>query len=661
MSDPAESRLQRLAALVPGVLYQLQRWPDGRMAMPFATEGLRDVFDVEPAAVRDDATPLFQRAHAEDLPRLLRSIEDSARDLSPWECEYRVHRADGRLQWHHGRAMPEPQADGSILWHGHITPIDERKAAEQALRRSEESFRHFFEAGLVGMTIAEPDLRWRSVNGRMCELLGCTREQILALTWADFTHPDDLAEDQANYARMERGEIDGYVMDKRYVRADGSVLECRLAVRCERTPEGALQRVFAIVEDISEARAAERALQQQRERLEQEVAQRTQELVAARDAAQQASRAKTEFLSSMSHELRTPLNAILGFTQLIELDRDLGERSRGHLREVMRAGRHLLRLINEVLDLAQVESGRLALSPEALRLSELLEDAAALTDPMARPRGLKLYRDVPDDLVVQADRMRLKQVLLNLLSNAAKYGRPGSRVEVRAQRLPGGERVRLTVSDQGPGIAPERLDQLFQPFNRLGAERGSVEGTGIGLALSRRLMELMSGSIGVESRPGEGSDFWIELPLTQLAAPPPPTEGPPAVAGWPGGPETLVLYVEDNPANLALVEQILARHGGVRLISADDGPRGLALAREHRPALILMDIHLPVMDGYEVLARLRADESTRGIPVVALTAQAMPQDARRAIQAGFDEYVSKPIDVPVFDTLLRRFLHPPPA
>jgi CheY-like chemotaxis protein len=257
--------------------------------------------------------------------------------------------------------------------------------------------------------------------------------------------------------------------------------------------------------------------------------------------------------------------------------------------------------------------------------------------------------------------VRLKQVLLNLLSNAAKYGRPGSRVEVRAQRLPGGERVRLTVSDQGPGIAPERLDQLFQPFNRLGAERGSVEGTGIGLALSRRLMELMSGSIGVESRPGEGSDFWIELPLTQLAAPPPPTEGPPAVAGWPGGPETLVLYVEDNPANLALVEQILARHGGVRLISADDGPRGLALAREHRPALILMDIHLPVMDGYEVLARLRADESTRGIPVVALTAQAMPQDARRAIQAGFDEYVSKPIDVPVFDTLLRRFLHPPPA
>ncbi|GAB4040758.1 MAG: hypothetical protein Fur0014_11510 [Rubrivivax sp.] len=656
MSDSADSRLQRLAALVPGVLYQFQRWPDGRMAMPFATEGLRQVFDVGPEAVSEDASVLFAGIHAEDLPRVLRTIEDSARELTPWECEYRVHRADGRLQWHHGHATPERLADGSTLWHGLITPIDRRKAADLALQRSEESFRHFFEAGLVGMTIAEPDRQWRSVNGRMCELLGYTPEQIQALTWADLTHPDDLAEDQANYARMQRGEIDGYVMDKRYLRADGGVLECRLAVRCERNPEGGLQRVFAIVEDISERRAAERALQQQHERLEREVAARTQELVAARDAAQQASRAKTEFLSSMSHELRTPLNAILGFAQLIELDRDLGERSRGHLREVLRAGRHLLRLINEVLDLAQVESGRLALSPEALRLSELVRDAAALTDPMARPRGLQLAMDVPEDLVVQADRMRLKQVLLNLLSNAAKYGRPHSRVEVQAWPLPGGERLRLEVRDQGPGIAPERLGQLFQPFSRLGAERGSVEGTGIGLALSRRLMALMAGDIGVESRPGEGSTFWIELPLTRLAAPPPPAEGQPAVARWPGGPETLVLYVEDNPANLSLVEQILARHGGVRLISADDGPQGLALAREHRPALILMDIHLPVMDGYEVLARLRADEATRAIPVVALTAQAMPSDARRAIQAGFDEYVSKPIDVPVFDTLLRRLL-----
>jgi signal transduction histidine kinase/ActR/RegA family two-component response regulator len=528
MTDSADSRLKRLTALVPGVMYQFQRWPDGRMIAPFATESLHRVFDVDPAEPAADASVVFEHVHPDDLPGLLESIEVSARDLTVWDSEYRYHRADGRWQWHHGRAMPERLADGSTLWHGLVMPIDERKAVEDSL-------------------------------------------------------------------------------------------------------------------------------EQRRQVLEHEVAERTRELVAARDAAQQASRAKTEFLSSMSHELRTPLNAILGFSQLLELDRDLGERSRAHLREVMRAGRHLLRLINEVLDLAQVESGRLALSPEALRLHELVQDAAALTDPLARPRGLHLVQNVPQDLIVLADRMRLKQVLVNLLTNAAKYSAPGSRVDVQAHAQ-GPDRVRLVVRDQGPGIPPERMDQLFQPFSRLGAERGSVEGTGIGLALSRRLMELMAGNIGVESPPGQGADFWIELPATQLAAPPPPAEGEPAAAGWPQVHETLVLYVEDNPANLALVEQILARHGGVRLISADDGPQGLALAREQQPALILMDIHLPVMDGYEVLARLRADPATRTIPVVALTAQAMPHDARRAIQAGFDEYVSKPIDVPVFDTLLRRFL-----
>ncbi len=647
-------RLRRMVDQVPGVVYQFQAWPDGRMAMPVATAALQDVFDVAADAVRDNAALLFARVHADDLPRVMATIEVSQRTLSPWECEYRVHRADGRLQWHQGRAVPAAQPDGSVLWNGFITSTDERKRAELALQRSEESFRHFFEAGLVGMTIAEPGMQWRSVNARMCEMLGYSAEEILALTWADFTHPDDLPADQANYARMSRGEIDAYVMDKRYIRRDGSVLESILAVRCERAPGGALQRVFAVVEDITERRQAERALARQRDALELEVSERTRQLVAARDTAQQASRAKTEFLSSMSHELRTPLNAILGFAQLIELDRDLGARSRGHLREVLRAGRHLLRLINEVLDLAQVESGRLALSPEALSLAELVQDALALSEPLALPRQIVLQADLAPGLVVRADRMRLKQVLLNLLSNAIKYNRHGGAVHVSAQPR-ADDRLRLTVRDTGPGIPADRLHQLFQPFSRLGAELGAVEGTGIGLALSRRLVELMGGQIGVDSPPGEGAAFWVELPSGRLADAPPPHEPPAHSAPW-RTTETLVLYVEDNPANLALVEQILARHGGVRLISAESGPQGLALARSAQPALILLDIHLPVMDGYELLARLRADERTRQIPVVALTAQAMPRDARRAIEAGFDEYVAKPIDVPVFDTLLRRFL-----
>ena len=505
------------------------------------------------------------------------------------------------------------------------------------------------------MTIADPDMQWRALNARMAEMLGYTPDELRRLSWVDFTHPDDLPADQGNYLRLLAGEIDGYAMDKRYVCKDGSLLECRLAVRCERADDGSLARVFAVVEDISDWRRAERALQAQRDSLEQQVTERTRELVAARDAAQQANRAKSEFLSSMSHELRTPLNAILGFSQLLELDRSLSERSRGHLREVLRAGRHLLGLINEVLDLAHVESGRLVLSPQPLRLHELVDEAAMLTDPMARPRGLRLQRRVAPELVVLADRMRLKQVLLNLLSNAAKYGRPGSLVVLEAAASGPGN-VRLTVSDQGPGIAPELLDQLFKPFSRLGAERGTVEGAGIGLALSRQLMALMGGRIGVDSRPGEGADFWIELPASSRAAPPPPADAEAAASGWQALSESLVLYVEDNPANLALVQQIVARHSGIRLISAGDGVQGLAMARAQSPALILLDIQLPEMDGYEVLARLRADPLTSGIPVVAVTAQAMPSDARRALQAGFDEYIAKPIDVSAFDALLRRLL-----
>ncbi|MCP5270504.1 MAG: PAS domain-containing protein [Burkholderiaceae bacterium] len=653
MNHPADRRLQRLAALMPGVLFQFQRWPDGRTAMPFATDGLRAMYDVEPAEVVDDARALFERVHPDDRERFVQSHDASTAALTPWEFEYRVVRADGRVEWHHGRATPERQPDGSTVWHGHIAPIDERKQVETALQRSEHAFRQFFEAGLVGMTIAEPDLRWLGVNARMAEMLGYTPEELRRLSWADFTHPDDLPGDEANYARMAAGEIDGYVMDKRYRRKDGSLLECRLAVRCERADDGTLARVFAMVEDISDWRRAERELQAQRDALEQQVAARTRDLEKARDAAEQASRAKSEFLSSMSHELRTPLNAILGFGQLLEMDRDLGARSRGHLREVMRAGRHLLRLINEVLDLAQVESGRLVLSPEALALAELVDEVAALTEPLAAPRQVRLHAAVPPALAVRADRLRLKQVLVNLLGNAVKYNREGGEVRITARPMTP-DRLRLVVEDDGAGIPASRRSQLFQPFSRLGAELGSVEGTGIGLALSRRLVELMGGRIGVDDAPGGGAAFWVELPSATLApSPPPVTEPAPAE---PGLAPARVLYIEDNPANLALVEQIVARHPGLQLTSAADGPAGLAAARAQPPALILLDIHLPGMDGYEVLARLRADPLTREVPVVALTAQAMPSDARRAIEAGFAEYVSKPIDLSVFDTMLRRFL-----
>ena len=779
-----EQRLTRLAAHVPGVLYQFQSWPDGRSCFPFASDGIRDVYRVTPEQVRDDARAVFAIGHPDDLERVVASIAASARDLTPWDCEYRVRFADGTVQWLHGRATPERMPDGSTLWHGFIARIDARKRAEYVLRereaslrqaqrlarlgswrwsresarlewsdetfrifgidpaagtppeaefprlihpddrerlqqahdaamaahrpyeaefrivtpagvvkhllgraepvlddegrfvasvgtvlditehkeaeltlrRSEAAFRQFFDAGLVGMTIARPDGAWERFNTRMAEMLGYAPDEFARLHWRDFTHPDDVGADLARCERLMAGEIDGYAMDKRYRRKDGSVMDAALVVRAERGDDGRVLRVFAVVEDLTARREAERALERHRDELEQLVEARTHELVAARDAAQQASRAKTEFLSSMSHELRTPLNAILGFAQLLELDRALTLRSRGYVTEVLRAGRHLLRLINEVLDLAHVESGRLALSPEPLVLADLVREALTLTEPLARQREVALRADVPGDLVVRADRLRLKQVLLNLVSNAVKYNRQRGTATIAARPLDE-FRLRIEVHDTGAGIAPERLPQLFQPFSRLGAEFGPIEGTGIGLSLSKRLVELMAGRIGVDSEAGRGSTFWVELPRDRLAEPPTPRPVADAAAPAPvPAQEVSVLYVEDNPANLALVEQILARHAGVRVIGAPSARLGLELARAHRPALVLLDIHLPEMDGYEALARLRADPATASIPVVALTAQAMPADARRAIEAGFDEYLTKPIDVSVFDAVVGRLL-----
>jgi CheY-like chemotaxis protein len=405
--------------------------------------------------------------------------------------------------------------------------------------------------------------------------------------------------------------------------------------------------MIGTVLDISERVAVEAEL-------ERRVVERTRELTVARDAAELASRAKGEFLSSMSHELRTPMNAILGFSQLLELDRKLDARQAGHVREIMRAGHHLLTLINEVLDLAHIDSGRLTLSPEPLSLPELVAEAQALVQPLAQQRGVTIDAAPLEGLVVLADRLRLKQVLLNLLSNAVKYNRPGGRVSIDAHDKDLFA-VRIGVRDTGIGIATTDLAKLFQPFSRIAGS--AVEGTGIGLSIAQRLVSLMNGRIGVTSTPGQGSEFWIELPSDRMAELPPLGEDPGTrVLSSRAGRLATVLYVEDNPSNLKLVELIMQRHPGVELLMAPSGSLGLDLARSHRPDLLLLDIHMPDLDGFQVLSRLRADPATRAIPVVAVTAQAMVDDVKRVMAAGFDAYLPKPIDLGSFDALIERML-----
>ncbi|HSD61065.1 MAG TPA: ATP-binding protein [Burkholderiales bacterium] len=376
------------------------------------------------------------------------------------------------------------------------------------------------------------------------------------------------------------------------------------------------------------------------------------ELKNAMAAAEKANLAKSDFLSSMSHELRTPLSAILGFAQLIESGSPPPTTSQKRsIDQILKAGWYLLELINEILDLALIESGKLPLSLEPISLTEVVCECKAMIEPQAQKRGIRMtfpQFEIPH--FVKADRTRVKQVLINLLSNAIKYNKAGGAVVVDCiASTPG--RIRISVTDTGEGLPPDKLTQLFMPFNRLGKETGIEEGTGIGLMVSKRMVELMKGEIGVESTVGVGSVFWIELNLT--AEPKPtgaatePTAATHAHVHADGRLRTL-LYVEDNPANLMLVENLIARRPDIRLLSAMDGDRGIEIALASQPDVILLDINLPGISGIQVLKILRADPATAHIPVVALSANAIPRDIEKGLAAGFFRYLTKPIRVDKF-------------
>jgi len=407
-------------------------------------------------------------------------------------------------------------------------------------------------------------------------------------------------------------------------------------------PDGSMQFLFNIARDYSE------------EIIHQE------KLINAKSIAERANLAKSEFLSSMSHELRTPLNAILGFAQLLEYDNDLDGDQQDNVHEISRAGRHLLELINEILDLAKIESGHASLSIEPVKVEDLLSECITLLTPIAQQREITMHLKVDSDYHVQVDRTRFKQILLNLLSNAIKYNREKGAVIV--DLTPADEEtLRITVSDTGYGLSQEQQDNLFQPFNRLGADSSETEGTGIGLAITRNLINRMGGHIGVESKEGVGSQFWLELPQELLATQPDDTTAIDdfAAVGSSCPPPNLshrVLYIEDNPANLKLVTQILSKRPQINLITAHEPTLGLVLAAAHHPDLILLDINMPEMDGFQVLSQLHSILQLKNIPVIAVSAAAMPRDIEKGKEAGFSDYLTKPLDVGKFLTTLDCYL-----
>jgi PAS domain S-box-containing protein len=520
----------------------------------------------------------------------------------------------------------------------------ERGKLDQRLRDQQFYTRSLIESNIDALMTTDPSGIISDVNKQMELLTGCTRDELIGAPFKNyFTDP---ARAEAGIRRvLSENKLTNYELTARARDGRETVVSYNATTfhDRDRTPQG----VLATARDVTERQLLDRALQETNIALE-----------SAKSAAEKANLAKSDFLSSMSHELRSPLNAILGFGQLMEAGPPLpSPAQKENIDQILQAGWYLLELINEILDLSLIESGRLSLSPEAMSLDEVLVDCQAMIEPQAQSRGIQMHFPATGrPIYVKADRTRVKQLIVNLLSNAIKYNRVDGSVEVTCDAsVP--ERVRVSFRDMGQGLSAVQLTQLFQPFNRLGQEAGAEEGTGIGLVVCKRLVELMGGSIGVESTVGVGSVFWIELiaaqpPHLHLATRDDAAESLAPVATPSGSRRRTLLYVEDNPANLLLIEKLIARRPDLCLLTATDGNRGIAIAREARPDVILMDINLPGISGVDAMRILANDPATEKIPVIALSANAMPHDIARGLSAGFFRYLTKPIKVNEFmDTL----------
>jgi PAS domain S-box-containing protein len=526
-----------------------------------------------------------------------------------------------------------------------VEDISERKESEAALHESRCELQAALHANQLIMdnsqdvicTVSDDD-RFLSVNAACEELWGYTADELVGRQYNDFVYPQDRPKtEEAGRELRATGKITDFV--NRYVRKDGTIVD----VLWSATWSAKDRLIFCVAHDVTDRARIEKALRE------------------AKEEADRANHAKSDFLSRMSHELRTPLNSILGFGQLLDRQSP-AETQRPRIRYILSAGRHLLNLINEVLDISRIEAGNLQLSLEPVCVEEAIGEALDLMRPLAAERaiGIAPTSSLDKATYVLADRQRLKQVLLNLLSNAVKYTARRGSVTV-AFNHSGNGATRILVRDTGAGIPVEKLARLFTPFDRLGAEQSSVEGTGLGLALCQRLVQAMQGSIGVNSTLGSGSTFWLELPraespLQTLAA----QRSSPASEQSSDEESRRLLYIEDNFSNVTLVEQMLAERPALELMTAMQGRVGLELARKHAPALILLDLHLPDMPGWQVLAQLKADHSTRAIPVVVISADATAPQINRLLSAGARAYLTKPLDIAEFFRVVDEAISPAP-
>lgn len=496
--------------------------------------------------------------------------------------------------------------------------------------------------------------RWKAMIGYKDEEL----DNVFS-TFEKLLHPDDIARVMKLVEDYLAGKIKKYEIEFRLRHKNGQWEHILGRGYVIRDKAGKPIRMTGTHVDITERKLAEAEVLKLNSELEERVIQRTTEFVSAKDEAERANLAKSEFLSRMSHELRTPMNAILGFSQLLESDerQPLSEDQHDSVHEILHAGRHLLELINEVLDLARIEAGKITVSLEAVSVQDTLAECLALINPLAAKREISIVEHESDFVnYVVADRTRLKQVFLNLLSNAVKYNKEKGNVEISYKNLD--DELQIRITDTGAGLTLEEQGHLFIPFERLGAGQTDIEGTGIGLALSKRLIECMNGKIGVESTGESGSTFWIQLPkITAKSTELEKSDSEVIENITPSANQQQILYIEDNPANTRLIQRVLERQReNIMFLTSETPIKGLEMVEHHNPDLILLDINLPEMDGYAVMECLQTNIATRTIPVVAISANVMSGDFARGKAAGFAKYLGKPIDISKFLSTIDEIL-----
>jgi len=608
-------------------------------------------YDEEDMRRVSDSRQLPDFIHPDDREAMHEAVREHLRSGEPLNTSYRIATKNGDYVWTQVRADSIRDKEGRALYLSGVNfDITELKKVEAALRESQARQARIIQASNDGIWEWYANRDGFHFSARCWEHLGyndnddvVNRGRNRLSVWRSMIHPEDLPKFDKTLDNHMAGQ-GPFDIEYRIFGKSGEVRWIRARGRASFDEQGRPLLMSGTNMDITDIKRAE------------------ERVVQAKEAAEKANQAKSDFLSSMSHELRTPLNAILGYTQLFNYDDNLNPGQRDNVKEIRKAGEHLLQLINDVLDLAKIESGRMTVSLEPVLLSRVIQECFTLLQPQADEQQVQLNactQGLEHNYVV-ADQVRFKQALLNLISNGIKYNNRGGRVDI-GLALCGANQLRLSVRDNGQGIPASRQKEVFQPFNRLNAECTGVEGSGVGLVITKQLVELMAGDMGFESVEGEGTEFWIDLPLSRewsRASVSPRNYEVREASVSPLSVERsfTLLYVEDNPSNIRLMEQICARYPQIRLEVAEEAFLGIYKARSEKPDVIILDINLPGMDGYEALSVLKRDPVTAGIPVLGLSANAMPYDIQRGRSAGFHDYLTKPVEIDHLIETLNRLL-----